>query len=92
MQAAKRTAARVERRLAATINAATAVEQKPTAPALSANGGGGGGTRVMIIGKSLVEQKLLLQLCCILCITRASSQLNHLHLASAYHITAMSIS
>lgn len=49
-KAAKRTAARVERKLAASINAAAAVEQKPTAPALSANGGGGGGTRVMIIG------------------------------------------
>jgi UDP-sulfoquinovose synthase len=47
---AKRAAARVERRLAATVNAAAAVEQKPSTPALSANGGGGGGTRVMIIG------------------------------------------
>eukprot|EP00882_Tetradesmus_deserticola_P006252 GHRQ01006580.1.p1 GENE.GHRQ01006580.1~~GHRQ01006580.1.p1 ORF type:complete len:460 (+),score=220.37 GHRQ01006580.1:180-1559(+) len=46
---AKRAAARIERRLSASINAAATVE-KPAAPAQTANGGGGGGTRVMIIG------------------------------------------
>jgi hypothetical protein len=48
---AKRTAARIERKLTASISAAATVEQKPAAPSLAANGGGGGGTRVMIIGK-----------------------------------------
>lgn len=51
LQAAKRAAIRAERKLTAAISVSAAVEQKPAAPALSANGGGGGGTRVMIIGK-----------------------------------------
>lgn len=57
---AKRTAARIERKLTASISAAATVEQKPAAPALAANGGGGGGTRVMIIG----ELRTMASLCC----------------------------
>jgi hypothetical protein len=53
-QVAKRTAARIERRLSASINAAATVEKQTAAPAQTANGGGGGGTRVMIIGKQYV--------------------------------------
>jgi hypothetical protein len=50
-QVAKRTAARIEHRLSASVNAAATVEKQTAAPAQTANGGGGGGTRVMIIGK-----------------------------------------
>lgn len=50
-QVAKRTAACIERKLSASINAAATAEKQTAAPAQTANGGGGGGTRVMIIGE-----------------------------------------